>query len=296
MNNNGSIAPAAQQSAAIGEVIFAARQLEGALRRLTGPTEVAGLHALTELLGSRLPENVRNQLHYAATIRNRAAHEENFMMPENELQSFKQTTAKLLNLLNTLAAESASSQAEVPAPQEPEFDSAVERELFARLSARLARLGYFPVVGNIYLLYVLFYTIFIQGHLVILTALYFCAAVLGIKGYFSEQDRGLLYAAGISLLFAYTVTAVISCKAPVKQLPKAIGLLPFINIVYLLAAFLTKLKWGRFSCAVLGLASSAAAIYLLTRSLYKYSIAALIASWIISAAAALFWGRKNEEQ
>ena len=296
MTNNDNTTPAAQQSAAIGEIIFAARQLEGALRRLTGPTEVAGLHALTELLGSRLPENVRNQLHYAATIRNRAAHEENFMMPENELQNFKQTTAKLLNLINSLASESAATQPEAPAPQEPEFDSAVERELFARLSARLARLGYFPVVGNIYLLYILFYTIFIQGHLVILTALYFCAAVLGIKGYFSEQDRGLLYASGISLLFAYTVTAIISCKAPVKKLPKALGLLPVINMIYLLAAFLTKLKWGRFSCAVVGLSSSAAAIYLATRSLYKYSIAALIASWVISIAAALLWGRKNEEQ
>ena len=98
MNSNDNTSTAAQQPAAIGEVIFATRQLEGALRRLTGPTEVAGLHALTELLGSRLPENARNQLHYVATIRNRAAHEENFMMPENELQSFKQTTAKLLNL------------------------------------------------------------------------------------------------------------------------------------------------------------------------------------------------------
>ena len=296
MTNNDNTFPAAQQSAAIGEVIFAARQLEGALRKLTGPTEVAGLHALTELLGSRLPENVRNQLHYAATIRNRAAHEDNFMMPENELQNFKQTTGKLLNFLNSLAAESAPPPVEDPARQEPKFDSAVERELFARLSARLARLGYFPVAGNIYLLYVLFYTIFIQGHLVILTALYFCAAVLGIKGYFSKQDRGLLYAAAISLLFAYTVTAIISCKAPVKQLPKAIGLLPLVNIIYLLAAFLTKLKWGRFACAVLGLASMALAIYLAIKAYYTYSIAAVAVNWVTSAAAAFLWGKKNDEQ
>ena len=73
------------------------------------------------------------------------------------------------------------------------------------------------------------------------------------------------------------------------------GLISGVSI-YLLAAFLTKLKWGRFSCAVVGLSSSAAAIYLATRSLYKYSIAALIASWVISIAAALLWGRKNEEQ
>jgi hypothetical protein len=38
----------------IGDIILAARQLEAALRKLSGPTEVAGLHALTELLGSRL--------------------------------------------------------------------------------------------------------------------------------------------------------------------------------------------------------------------------------------------------
>ena len=95
------------RAGAIGEIILAARQLEAALRKLTGPTEVAGLHALTELLGSRLPEDARHKLHYAATIRNRAAHEDDFMLSAGELQHFRQTVEQLLNMLESLAPAAA---------------------------------------------------------------------------------------------------------------------------------------------------------------------------------------------
>ena len=74
-----------ERAGVIGEIILAARQLEAALRKLSGPTEVAGLHALTELLGSRLPEEARQKLHYVATIRNRAAHEDDFMLSADEI-------------------------------------------------------------------------------------------------------------------------------------------------------------------------------------------------------------------
>ena len=84
-----------ERAGVIGEIILAARQLEAALRKLSGPTEVAGLHALTELLGSRLPEEARQKLHYVATIRNRAAHEDDFMLSAAEFQRFKQNVAQL---------------------------------------------------------------------------------------------------------------------------------------------------------------------------------------------------------
>ena len=284
------------RAGAIGEIILAARQLEAALRKLTGPTEVAGLHALTELLGSRLPEDARHKLHYAATIRNRAAHEDDFMLSAGELQHFRQTVEQLLNMLESLAP-AAAGQADKKERSDAEntLDVAVEKELFARLSARLALLGYFPAAGCVYLLYTLLYTVFVQAHLVILTALYCCAAVLGIKGYFSQQDRGLLYVAGTALLFAYAATAVISCKAPVRKLPRWINFMPLLNVFYLIAAFLTKLQWGRFLCAAAGLGCMAGGIVLIVGKYYNYGAAALAGSWAFSIAAAVIWGKKREE-
>ena len=282
-----------ERAGAIGEIILAARQLEAALRTLTGPTEVAGLHALTELLGSRLPEEARQKLHYVAPIRNRAAHEDDFMLSAAEMQHFKQNVDYLLKLLNSLAPAAAEPVHSIES--EKSLDVAVERELFARLSARLALLGYFPLTGCIYLLYILLYTVFAQAHLVILTALYCCAAVLGIKGYFSQQDRGLLYVAGIALAFAYIITAVIGCKAPVKKFPRWITFMPALNVFYLITAFLVKLKWGRFLCAAAGLGCMAGAIVLAVNKFYNYAAGALLVSWIISIAAAVIWGKKREE-
>lgn len=284
-----------ERAGVIGEIILAARQLEAALRKLSGPTEVAGLHALTELLGSRLPEEARQKLHYVATIRNRAAHEDDFMLSAAEFQRFRQNVESLLKLLNSLAPAAETEPPPKRVETENTFDVAVERELFATLSARLALLGYFPVAGCVYLIYILLYTIFVQAHLVILTALYGCAAVLGIKGYISQQDRGLLYVAGTALAFACITTVVISCKAPIKKLPRWISFIPVLNVVYLVTAFLVKLKWGRFLCAAAGLGCMAGSIVLLCHKSYKYAAAALLVSWVISIAAAVIWGKKREE-
>lgn len=299
MNPDPAISPE-QRAVAIGEIILLTRQLEGALRNLTGPTEVAGLHALTELLGSRLPEQCRRELHYAATIRNRAAHEEEFMISIGELEHFKSTAGNLLNTLNALAAAAQNSTpppaaAEDSVPTENTLDVAVEKELFAKLSQKAAKLGYFPVAGNIYLLYILLYTIFVQGHLVILTALYFCAGVLGTKGWFSDQDRGLLYVAAAALLFTYITTAILSFAAPVKKLPRFIGLLPGFNVIYLLSRFLIKLKWGRFAASLIGLGFTAAAIWLFCQKYVLYGALAVAANWVVSIVAAVIWGKKREE-
>ena len=145
------------------------------------------------------------------------------------------------------------------------------------------------------MVYILLYTVFIQGFLLLLAGLYVCSAVLGIKGWQSAADRGLLYVAGGALLFAYITTAFLSFYAPVKKLPKFIGILPGLNILYLCVRFLRDLKWGRFLTAAAGLVCLAAAIVLGGRSFYSYASAALAANWVFSVIAALVWGNKSEK-
>ena len=105
----------------------------------------------------------------------------------------------------------------------------------------------------------------------------------------------MLYVAGIALAFAYITTVIIGCKAPIKKLPRWISFMPILNVVYLIAAFLVKLKWGRFLCAAAGLGCMAGSIVLFCNKLYNYAAGALIASWVISIAAAVIWGKKREE-
>ena len=281
-----------QRAAMIGEVIISARKVESRLHELCGDTEVAGIHALTELLASRLPEDIKRQLHFIAAVRNSAAHEAGFTQSPEEFQRFQQCCAGVLDTLNRLFPEQSVPKNE---PAGNTLELAVEKEAFAAMSDKLARLGYFPLAGNIYLLCILLYTIFRQGFLLLLAGLYCCSAVLGIKGWQSAADRGLLYVAGSAVLFAYIATAVLSFCAPVKKLPKIIGILPGVNILYLVIRFLRDLQWGRFLVSAVGLGLSAAAVILVAKGLYNYAAAALLLNWFSGIGSLFLRGNKSEK-
>lgn len=273
-----------------GEIILLARQLESLLHRISG-SDAAGIHALTEICGSQLPETIRRQLHYVATIRNQAAHEDSFAITLEEFGRFKQTVRELQNNLQALFP--AAVEVESAVEDDPEADWAVERELFSRIAHKLSLWGYCPVIGAVYLLYLLLRTLFARGYLVILILLYGCAAVLGIRAWQSAMDRGLLYIAGGALGFVWLVTAVMSCRTPVKKLPAFIGFLPGVNIIYLLLRWLQELCWSKFSVALLGLTGFAVGIWCLTCGLPMYALGALVLSWALSAIAAVLWGKQS---
>ena len=282
-----------QRAAMIGEVIISARRVESKLHELCGDTEVAGIHALTELLAARLPEEIKRQLHFIAAVRNSAAHEAGFTQSSEEFQRFQQCCKNTLEALQRLFPEKTQAPENNDTDAGKTLDVAVEREAFAAFTGKVAKLGYFPLAGNIYLIYTLLYTIFLQGVMLLLAGLYLCSAVLGIKGWQSAADRGLLYVAGGTLVFAYATTTILSFCAPVKKLPKIIGLLPGLNIIYLLIRFLRDLKWGRFITALIGLAALACAIVMTVKKQYDYAVGLLVINWFAGIIAAVLWGKKK---
>ena len=283
-----------QRAAMLGEVILSARRVESRLHELCGDTEVAGIHALTELLGSRLPDDVKRQLHFIAAVRNSAAHEDSFAQTPDEFKSYQQCCMLVLETLNRLFPDKAVKNSKSEG-EKSSLDLAVEKEAFAAMAGKLARLGYWPLLGTVYLVSVLLYALARQGFMLILGGLYICSAVLGIKGWQSSADRGLLYVAGGTLLFAYIAAMFLSFYAPVKKLPKIIGILPGVNILYLVIRFLRDLQWGRFLTAAAGLACLAAAVVMMLKSFYNYAVMALAANWILSLSSALIWGKKHEK-
>ena len=294
----------------IGEVILLSRQIESKLHELCAPAEAAGLHALTELLGSRLPESLQRELHFIATIRNGAAHEADFDLSEAEFSRYKNAVAHALKSIEALfpnkTADNANASGENTAAQtentesgaeenDPEKRLAVEQELFDAIVRKLSMLGYFPISGVLFLLYILLYAMFLQGYLVLLTALYGCAVILGIKGWMSPADRGLLYIGGVTFVLVYVVTAVLGFRKPVKHLPKFVYMLPGLNVIYLPLRWLGDLQWGKFLTAAVGLAAFTAAIISACRGFFMYAVLGIAASWVISLTAALLWGKKSEE-
>lgn len=291
MSNNFS---GDQHAARLGEVILAARRVEGRLHECCGSTEVAGIHALTELLGSRLPEDIKRQLHYIAAVRNSAAHEDDFMQTPEEFARFQQSCNYVLDTLNRLFPPQPGNSPDGNLP-DSSLDVAVEKEAFAALANKFGRLGFIPLLGNIYLLYILLYAICLQGFMLLLAGLYACSVVLGIKGWQSAADRGLLYVAGGTLLFAYAATTFLSFYAPVKKLPVFIRVLPGVNVIYLLIRFLRDLKWGRFLTAAAGLSGLALAAVLAVKGMYNYAGWALLFNYASGVIAALIW-RQNCEK
>lgn len=287
-----------QRAAILGEIILSSRKVESFLHKLCGSTEVAGIHALTELLGSKLPDELKRKLHYIATVRNHAAHEDTFELSAEDFAGYKRVVEETLTGLQAIfpekTAENNTADNEKP---HTAADLAVERELFERISNRLSLLGYLPAVGNIYTAYLLLYTMLKQGYLLLLTMVYICSAVLAVKGCTAADtvDRGLLYVAAAAFLIAYICTVILCFKQPLRGIPRGWGLLPGLNMIYLPMRWLCDLEWVKFTVALFGLAAIAGAGFLIFRQLYIYAAYAAAVSWVLSATAAFIWGKKCEE-
>ena len=221
MNENITAPGNNSDAAMLGEVILLSRKVENKLHNICGETEVAGIHALTELIASKLPDDTKRQLHYIATIRNHAAHEDDFSIDQSEFARYSQVVDSVLATLNALFPDTEKTDVEktLSSSSAPEMNIAVERELFDQISHKLAILGYFPAAGMIYLLYMFLQTLFMQGYLLLLLTLHICSIILGVRGWQSVNDRGLLYLGIGAFVFVYIVTAVLAVRAPLKNLP-----------------------------------------------------------------------------
>lgn len=282
----------------IGEIILSSREIESLLHAAC-PAEVAGIHALTEMLAGRLPEDLKRQLHYIATIRNRAAHESEFMLSSEEFASFRKASASALATLKALfppqpqvsaTEETASSGGKTFSPEVE-----VEKELWDEWLRKIAMLGYFPVAGVVYLLFLLLGAIFARCWVILLGVLYVCSAIITWRGVISEVDRGLLYVGGAGVLIAYITVLVIACKSPVKGFPGFAGWLPGLNVLYLPMRWLRDLAWKKFLLALTGVAFFAAAVYAVCGGFYSWALGGVAGTWILSVCGSIIWGRKNEK-
>lgn len=275
-----------------------ARQIEFSLRKLTD-AEAAGIHALAESISPRLPATLTRQLHYIAAVRNRAAHEDEFVLSPEEFEHFKHCAEKIQHELQQLqlTTEKSAGKTAEPAGENAggELNLAVEKEMFEQMAGKASRLGYFPVIGVIYLLCLFLYTVLVQGWLLLLTVVLACSVVMGIKGWQSELDRGLLYVGLGAFGVVYIILLVLCFRAPVKGVPRWLGLIPGLNGIYLPIRWLRDLQWGKFLTAAAGLVFFAGAIFLVARSWYKYALAAAAVSWLISIVSAMLWGKKREK-
>lgn len=299
MNENITAPGNNSDAAMLGEVILLSRKVENKLHNICGETEVAGIHALTELIASKLPDETKRQLHYIATVRNHAAHEDNFNIDQPEFVRYNQVVNSVLATLNALYPDNGKTDVENTSlnSSAPEMDIAVERELFDQISRKLAILGYFPAVGMIYLLYMFLQTLFMQGYLLLLLILHICSIILGVRGWEADNDRGLLYLGIGAFVFVYIVTAVFAVRAPLKNLPSSLAYIPVINVIYLPLKWLCGLAWGRFLASLAGLGAFAGGIVgFCCLQNNTYGFAGIAVSWLISLTAACIWGKKSEEE
>ncbi len=284
-----------RRAAIVGEIILQSRQIESQLHKICA-TDVTGLHALTELTGSKLPEDIKRQLHYIATIRNRAAHESEFDLSENDFLHYQQTVSNVGNALIKLFPEASGNSGSIKTfDDEKELDMAVEKELFAQWRQKISRLGYIPGIGVVFLLFLLVHALFMQYYLLLLALIFACASILSWRGWHDPMDRGLLYIGAGALGMVHICLMILCFAAPVKGVPKLLGLFPILNIFYLLVRYLRNLKWGEFLTALAGLALFAGAIAAFCQSALQYGLLLLGGSWIVSLAAASIWGKKREK-
>ncbi len=96
-----------------GRVIDAARKIES--RLVECGASGSGLREKADSLGSALPEEAVQLIHFVGTIRNRVAHESGTTLRPDELELFEEATEEILLELDKIAADSAAPTPEAAA-------------------------------------------------------------------------------------------------------------------------------------------------------------------------------------
>ena len=102
-----------EQLLTTGRVIDAARKIES--RLVECGASGSGLREKADSLGSALPEEAVQLIHFVGTIRNRVAHESGTTLRPDELELFEEATEEILLELDKIAADSAAPTPETAA-------------------------------------------------------------------------------------------------------------------------------------------------------------------------------------
>ena len=289
----------------VGKIITVARQLESKLQELTG-SDAAGIHAQTELAANSLSWETQRQLHYIASIRNQAAHEEKFYISPEDFNHYLRTADAVSasinlarqNQLNGVSGNAAGAQ-EYAAEQNDESEDspyAVEQELFDKIRSNITTLGFFPFVGIIQLLFLMLSSMKKQAWVVFLSIVYVCSVILTIKGWTSQMHHALLYFGAGCFFFAHICVSIMSIKDQIfKKLPLYIWVIPVLNFFYLPCRWARDMQKKKFLLAAFGIGCFAASIWLLCIGYYAGSFWCLISSWASSICGSFFWGKKSEK-
>ena len=289
----------------VGKIITVARQLESKLQELTG-SDAAGIHAQTELAANSLSWETQRQLHYIASIRNQAAHEEKFYISPEDFNHYLRTADAVSasinlarqNQLNGVSGNAAGAQ-EYAAEQNDESEDspyAVEQELFDKIRSNITTLGFFPFVGIVQLLFLMLSSMKKQAWVVFLSIVYVCSVILTIKGWTSQMHHALLYFGAGCFLFAHICVSIMSLKDQIfKKLPLYIWVIPVLNFFYLPCRWARDMQKKKFLLAAFGIGCFVASIWLLCVGYYAGSFWCLIISWASSICGSFFWGKKSEK-
>ncbi|MEA4862182.1 MAG: hypothetical protein AB7F40_00800 [Victivallaceae bacterium] len=254
-----------------GHVIVAARELEQLLRR--AGSSALGIHdAVTELSG-RLSEKCVKELRYIASVRNRVAHGEE-LEPDFDPAWFDAASADARRELEALCG---GGSAEPVSGKIAEVDA----EMRGAVRVFLRTLAKIPAIDGVY-----FAALAISGlrrAAAFLTALAFF--LIGMSASVQGMIIGNRLLAGIGLgflLLYWGQTAYLSWRhrAQFPELPRWLGLVPFLSAGYLAAAAVKTAVKAEFGAGIIPLAAMFVAVQLAYDRRWEPAAALLAAAWL----------------
>ncbi len=282
------------RAAMVGEIIVTARRIEALLRQ-GAESEAPGIHALTEILSSQLPATLQGKLHYLASVRNQAAHEEEFALTAEEFAAFRCCAAEVEeDLSRRFADKPVPGERNDGANASSGAEWEVERELWMRWAHTIHNLGFVPVLSVCNLLRLLIGTIYEQIGAGLLIVFYFCAIPMIIEGFRGNAQSAAMLKLGIAIAAAvYIATLIMGWKRKVPGLPRIFYWVPGLHIGYLVMWWGRNMAWGRFFLTAAGIAALITTLALAANGRWTAAGWALLTQWLIGVIAALLWPVKD---
>ncbi|MDD3153822.1 MAG: hypothetical protein PHS41_03065 [Victivallaceae bacterium] len=284
----------------VGVIVGTTAKLESLLVASGGSG--AGLHEKTESIRKRLPEDVEKKLHFIASVRNRAAHE-NPEFSTTEFAAFEEAVAFVKPILENLAVTAAASPEEAIAPEKPkrrkrsaarEQGIAVERELLTEFESFCRLTAFIPGLQVVFLARLFVYAITRSAPTLAAALLEISSITLMIeairsgKGFSAENP--LLLAGGILFLSVYFAGVVMALRnRRVAALPMWTALTPGVNLVYFLYWSFIAIHWGSLFTGVLMVFGNYLGWRFLDAEKYRPMLIALGVSYLIGVIAGIFF-------
>ncbi len=266
-----------------GRIIYCAREVEAALRRL-GATGT-GLGELSSSVRKLLPESMMRDIHHLTAIRNQAAHEAGGAASPPDMISFEAMCGHLLRGLNDLGqAQRKHLERHSPKPPEQEELEAWTREFRSRMR----------IAACIPMLNWPFFTVLIFSGLWH-SLKYWCALILQLLAlplFYGGQryEEPIYWAAGAGLALGAWVWGILLLTAQ-KPRPAWWNCLPVVNGFRLAFEALRRMSWSRWLVGLIGLALDIWAVVEVFRFSWRNFAVGMGIAYVIGLAAVVIWGR-----